>query len=622
MKNVIKARAKKLLCMCLALVMVIGSLCGAMAVTDASDENYNISDYFTKYGTDNQLHEFITDNIGKIMDLDYTLTNDDPVKQSIDITVYPIGTTAGNYEDISVFGSGVIPAYNDPDDNENVSIVIRNISLANDEGSVHLRDNAIGYRILNMSYSSGADVLVAVVEQYDITYELNDGNIAENHDNPTKYTSDDTGSIQFKTEPTREHYTFNGWYINDTDTPTKTTYAIPASKGDLTFKADWTPIGYTITYNLDGGVNNPANPTTYTVEDEIILKDPTKDGYTFEGWTGTGLSTPTKNVTIPKGTIGNLEFTANWTQLPGGGPGVNGGEVVQPSTEYTITYVLNGGENNSANPATYNKESADITLADPTYDGYTFEGWYTAEALTEKAEAPQIPTGSEGDKTFYAKWAEIKAEEEDEKKQPVVFLPEDKNNNSAQWLALISSSKQIGAYLNGYTDGTFRADAGMTRAEAAAIFARIHKDFSESSFYMPSYTDVSYGDWYAKYVGFIQKKGIADVLTGEYRPNDFITRAEFCTMLANCLAIKYSDNESPFSDASDSRIVALAEKGLINGYDDGTFRPWLGITRAEVAKIVNIAIGRTYDGSHLANPYNDLDSTHWAYGEILKASKK
>jgi len=602
MKNVIKARAKKLLCMCLALVMVLMiSPVTGLAV--------------------NQI-EYTKDNI----EVDDIIVKNDYI--IIDYNISKLSFFVNGSEAESKLLS-TLPEYNSE------------LEIFTEDGDVHYKyvftgkdfdinaEKEIIYRVIavnNYTIYSSYGKKIDLEEAFSITYSgLKDGyTIPTTAPTYYSYSSAEIVLPIPTTTDSASPWEFKGWYNNKEFTGEPIEKIGSGSTGDKVFYAKWTPIEYKITYNLDGGTEpTPANPTSYTVETETFsLAEPTKEGYTFEGWTGTGLSTPAKNVTIPKGKTGNLEFTANWTQIPGGGPGVNGGEGEQPSTTYTITYVLNGGTNYADNPATYTTEDTPITLADPTYDGYTFEGWYTDEALTEKAEAPQIPTGSEGDKTLYAKWFEIKAEEEDEKKQPVVFLPEDKNNNSAQWLALISSSKQIGAYLNGYADGTFRADAGMTRAEAAAIFARIHKDFSESSFYMPSYTDVSYGDWYAKYVGFIQKKGIADVLTGEYRPNDFITRAEFCTMLANCLAIKYSDNESPFSDVSDSRIIALAEKGLINGYDDGTFRPWLGITRAEVAKIVNIAIGRTYDGSHLANPYNDLDSTHWAYGEILKASKK
>ena len=73
---------------------------------------------------------------------------------------------------------------------------------------------------------------------------------------------------------------------------------------------------YNITYNLDGGTNSDSNPASYNREtDTITLKDPTKTGYTFTGWTTDTITSPTKNLTIEKGSTGNKTFTANWALI-------------------------------------------------------------------------------------------------------------------------------------------------------------------------------------------------------------------------------------------------------------------------------------------------------------------
>lgn len=78
----------------------------------------------------------------------------------------------------------------------------------------------------------------------------------------------------------------------------------------------YSPVVYTIEYVLNDGVVSD-NPTSYTVEtDSFTLNNPTKDGYTFSGWTGTGLSNVTKNVTISKGSYGNKKYTANYVEVP------------------------------------------------------------------------------------------------------------------------------------------------------------------------------------------------------------------------------------------------------------------------------------------------------------------
>ena len=89
------------------------------------------------------------------------------------------------------------------------------------------------------------------------------------------------------------------------------TYAIE----EQNLEAIYTIINYTITYNLDGGTA-AVNPTNYNVESEnITLNNPTKEGYNFIGWTGTGLSGNTLEVTISKGSFGNKEYTANYEAI-------------------------------------------------------------------------------------------------------------------------------------------------------------------------------------------------------------------------------------------------------------------------------------------------------------------
>ncbi len=72
---------------------------------------------------------------------------------------------------------------------------------------------------------------------------------------------------------------------------------------------------------------------------------------------------------------------------------------------YTITYELYGGTNAPENPASYNVETETITLKDPVKTGYTFEGWYKDVEFTD--EITEIPQGTTGDITLYAKWIEI-----------------------------------------------------------------------------------------------------------------------------------------------------------------------------------------------------------------------
>ncbi|MBR1668288.1 MAG: InlB B-repeat-containing protein [Bacteroidaceae bacterium] len=72
---------------------------------------------------------------------------------------------------------------------------------------------------------------------------------------------------------------------------------------------------FTITYDLAGGMVTTDNPTVYTEESETFtLNNPTRDGHTFAGWTGTDLDVATETVTIAKGSTGNRKYTATWTE--------------------------------------------------------------------------------------------------------------------------------------------------------------------------------------------------------------------------------------------------------------------------------------------------------------------
>ena len=105
--------------------------------------------------------------------------------------------------------------------------------------------------------------------------------------------------------------------------------------------------------------NNPLNPLSYTILDEIEFAKPQRKGYTFVSWD--------KN--ILKGTTGEIVVTAQW--------------VVD---EYSIEYVLNGWTNSERNKTTYTIEDGNITLYDATHDGSLFCGWYLDEACKDFVE--------------------------------------------------------------------------------------------------------------------------------------------------------------------------------------------------------------------------------------------
>ena len=209
-----------------------------------------------------------------------------------------------------------------------------------------------------------------------------------------------TGATTYTVPPctlSRTGYTFSHW-----DTKADGTGADYYPNDEITLDgtavnlyAIWTPITYTITYELDGGTNHASNPENYTIETSTItLQTPNKDGHTFGGWYEE--STFATQVTqIAKGSSGNITLYAKWEEIP---------------TTCTITYDANGGEGAITDTNSPYDNGATVTVLGNygalTKDGYAFTGWNTAadgSGYSYKAgETFNITTNT----TLYAQWCE------------------------------------------------------------------------------------------------------------------------------------------------------------------------------------------------------------------------
>ena len=143
-----------------------------------------------------------------------------------------------------------------------------------------------------------------------------------------------TAAVTLASAIGRGGYNFAGWKSSTNNT----TYSAGASytpTGNTTMTAQWTPVNYTISYTLNSGTIT-GQPTSYNIETATFtLPTPTRSGCTFNGWTGTGLSSATKTVTVAKGSTGNRSYTANWTC----GPYYEFGD---PTTSSTTNYTTLG----------------------------------------------------------------------------------------------------------------------------------------------------------------------------------------------------------------------------------------------------------------------------------------
>ena len=317
--------------------------------------------------------------------------------------------------------------------------------------------------VVSSPYTENADITLYphwVINTYTITYVLEEG-ASNDNDNPASYTVE-TDAFTLK-DAVKNGYTFEGWFNGEGE---KVTTVAGGATGNLELTAQFTIETYTITYhNVEGATFETSNPETYTVEDEfpIVLNEPTKVGFNFLGWfLSEDAEVPVDG--IAAGSTGEAHFYAKWSQITytitynagenGSGEIASGakaydvdftlsnevftrdgytqdgwmiaedGEAVKyplggtytdnaaldlyphwTLATYTITYNLDGGVNNGANPASYTIEDLDITLQDPTKEGYEFLCWSTGDDCNSSIET--IYTSAAASITVYAKWNKV-----------------------------------------------------------------------------------------------------------------------------------------------------------------------------------------------------------------------
>ena len=168
------------------------------------------------------------------------------------------------------------------------------------------------------------------------------------------------------------------------------------------------------------------------------------------------------------------------------------------------------------------------------------------------------------------------------------------------------------AYMFGYPDKTFGPDRNMTREEVTTMFARLLKDYPRARrTYAIPYSDVSQKDWSYEAIGFMTEKGmIKGYEDGTFRPKEPVTRAEFATIASRFDALRTGE-ANRFSDLPETHwaveaINSAAAKGWVKGYPDGTFKPDQKITRSEVVSITNIMLDRFADKDFVRSHLHEM----------------
>ena len=335
-----------------------------------------------------------------------------------------------------------------------------------------------------------------------------------------------------------------------------------------TLTAQWTVNQYTITYDLAGGTAE-GNPGTYTIETgAFTLKNPTKSGYTFTGWSGTGLDGENNmTVTIPTGSTGNRIYTAHWRYNGSG----------HSYSYYTIKATAGAGGSISPSGNVSVREGRDRTFTITPDKGYAVSN--------VKIDGKSI--GAVKSYTFENVSRTHTIE--------VIFMKANGNPQTGVFVDVATGSYYEDAVdwavENGITKGTddthFSPDGICTRAQAVTFLWRTAGSPNPETRTMP-FTDVPVGSYYYDAVLWAVENGITKGTSDTtFSPNMTCTRAQIVAFLWRSEKSPAAGTANPFADVKSTAYYADAvlwavKENITKGTTSTTFSPNADCTRAQI----------------------------------------
>ena len=391
------------------------------------------------------------------------------------------------------------------------------------------------------------------INQYTITFDTAGGSVV------TPITQNYGTATTAPADPTKTGYTFAGW-----------DRAIPATMPaeNLTITAQWTVNQYTIAYDLAGGTAE-GNPDTYTIETgAFTLKNPTKSGYTFTGWSGTGLDGENNmTVTIPTGSTGNRTYTAHWRYNGSG----------HSYSYYTIKATAGAGGSISPSGDVSVREGRDQTFTITPDKGYA--------VANVKIDGKSI--GAVKSYTFENVSRTHTIE--------VIFMKANGNPQTGVFVDVATGSYYEDAVdwavENGITKGTddthFSPDGICTRAQAVTFLWRTAGSPKPETRAMP-FTDVPVGSYYYDAVLWAVENGITKGTSDTtFSPNMTCSRAQIVAFLWRSEKSPAAGTANPFADVKSTAYYADAvlwavKENITKGTTSTTFSPNADCTRAQI----------------------------------------
>ena len=443
------------------------------------------------------------------------------------------------------------------------------------------------------SYEPGDSVPADVTEltvqwtapTYTVTLHANGGTI--NNGNVTSYTYGVGATLPTADDMTYTGHTFKGWYDNESLTGSPVTAIGGTEMGNKEYWAKWEINQYTITYDLAGGTVE-GNPDTYTVEmDTFTLKNPTRPGYTFTGWSGTGLDGENNmTVTIPKGSTGERRYTAHWRYNGGSSGG---------SSSYPIT-VPSKTENGTVTVSPKNASAGStVTITVKLDSGYVLE---TISVTDKNGKELKLTDKGNGKYTFTMPASKVEIKVTFMEDNSVLNFFYDVPNDAYYYEAVKWAAE------NGITGGVgnslFAPNQPCTRAQIVTFLWRAAG--SPVVNYLMPFTDVDEGAYYAEAVRWAASTGIVTGLTETTFGTDSVcTRAQAAAMIYRCAQAQGKGFTGawmfhlPFTDVPEWAYESVAwcyMNGVTTGVNETAFAPGNDCTRAQIVTFLWRAFGK------------------------------
>ena len=441
------------------------------------------------------------------------------------------------------------------------------------------------------SYEPGgsvpADVTTLTVQwtapTYAVTLHTNGGTI--NNGNVTEYTYGVGAALP--TDVTRTGYTFKGWYDNEGLTGDPVTAIGNTETGNKEYWAKWEINQYTITYDLAGGTAE-GNPNTYTIETgAFTLKNPTKSGYAFTGWSGTGLDGENNmTVTIHTGSTGNRTYTAHWRYNGGSSGGSSSYPITVPSKTENGTVTVS--------PKSASAGST-VTITVKPDSGYVLE---TISVTDKNGNDLKLTDKGGGKYTFTMPASKVEVKATFMEDNSVLNFFYDVPNDAYYYEAVKWAAE------NGITGGVgnslFAPNQPCTRARIVTFLWRAAG--SPVVNYLMPFTDVDEGAYYAEAVRWAASTGIVTGQTETTFGTDSVcTRAQAAAMIYRCAQAQGKGFTGawmfhlPFTDVPEWAYESVAwcyMNSVTTGVSETSFAPGNDCTRAQIVTFLWRAFGK------------------------------